>query len=109
MTLEPFHLGLCTLLFIFPGFLGSLFGIRVGKMVLWSYLLGCAGPALTAACAMTYKDPFVLPMNAAQRKEAKSAKISLAQVRGSDWLITAAFVMSRQPTQAQMGTFSSCL
>lgn len=49
-------------------------------MVLWSYLLGCAGPALTAACAMTYKDPFVLPMNPAQRKDAKSAKIALSQV-----------------------------
>ena len=49
-------------------------------MVLWSYLLGCAGPALTAACAMTYKDPFVLPMNASQRNDAKTAKINLAQV-----------------------------
>lgn len=49
-------------------------------MVLWSYLLGCVGPTLTAACAMTYKDPFVLPMNPAQRKDAKSAKIALAQV-----------------------------
>lgn len=58
----------------------ALDGIRVGKMVLWSYLLGCAGPALTAACAMTYKDPFVLPMNPVERKNAKSAKIALAQV-----------------------------
>lgn len=58
----------------------ALDGIRVGKMVLWSYLLGCAGPALTAACAMTYKDPFVLPMNPVERKNAKSAKIELAQV-----------------------------
>lgn len=49
-------------------------------MVLWAYLVGCAGPALTAACAMTYKDPFVLPMNAAERREAKAAKIALAQV-----------------------------
>ncbi|CAM9415731.1 unnamed protein product, partial [Ectocarpus sp. 13 AM-2016] len=57
---------------------------RVGKMVLWSYLLGCAGPALTSACAMTYKDPFVLPMNAAQRRDAKSAKIALAQESESD-------------------------
>lgn len=59
----------------------SVLRLRVGKMVLWSYLLGCAGPALTSACAMTYKDPFVLPMNAAQRRDAKSAKIALAQVR----------------------------
>lgn len=49
-------------------------------MVLWSYMLGCAGPALTAACAMTYKDPFVLPMHPAARKEAKAAKVALAQV-----------------------------
>lgn len=62
-------------------------------MVLWSYLLGCAGPALTAACAMTYKDPFVLPMNAAQRKEAKSAKISLAQV--GTMAVTAAVLQHR--------------
>lgn len=57
---------------------------RVGKMVLWSYLLGCAGPALTAACAMTYKDPFLLPMNPDQRRDAKSAKIALAQV--NEWV-----------------------
>lgn len=49
-------------------------------MVLWSYLLGCAGPALTAACAMTYKDPFLLPMNPDQRRDARMAKLALAQV-----------------------------
>lgn len=53
---------------------------RVGKMVLWAYMLGCAGPALMAACAMTYKDPFVLPMGTSERKQAKSAKLALAQV-----------------------------
>lgn len=50
-------------------------------MVLWAYLLGCAGPALTTACGMTYKDPFVLPANSEQSKQAKAAKLSLAQVR----------------------------
>lgn len=65
-------------------------------MVLWSYLLGCAGPALTAACAMTYKDPFVLPMNPAQRKEAKSAKISLAQVRRRDSLLLWSYFLPAQ-------------
>ncbi|CAM9232255.1 unnamed protein product, partial [Choristocarpus tenellus] len=57
---------------------------RVGKMVLWSYLLGCAGPSVSVACAMTYKDPFVLPMNSSQRQEAKQAKLSLAQGTESD-------------------------
>lgn len=49
-------------------------------MVLWSYMLGCVGPTLTAACAMTFKDPFVLPMHPAARKDAKAAKLALAQV-----------------------------
>ncbi|CAM9641447.1 unnamed protein product, partial [Discosporangium mesarthrocarpum] len=57
---------------------------RVGKMILWSYILGCAGPTVSVACAMTYKDPFVLPANSDQRTEAKQAKLTLAQGSESD-------------------------
>lgn len=34
---------------------------RVGKMVIWSYLLGCARVTAQMAVAMSYKSPFVLP------------------------------------------------
>ncbi|KAG5188009.1 hypothetical protein JKP88DRAFT_262359 [Tribonema minus] len=57
---------------------------RVGKMMLWAYMLGCAGTAVAVACAMSYKDPFVLPMSAAQKREAKAAKLALASGAESD-------------------------
>jgi len=34
---------------------------RVGKMVIWSYLLGCTRPMSQMAIAMSYKSPFSLP------------------------------------------------
>ncbi|CAN0385449.1 unnamed protein product [Ascophyllum nodosum] len=76
---------------------------RVGKMVLWSYLLGCAGPALTAACAMTYKDPFVLPMNAAQKREAKAAKLGLSQGSESDVIALLRALEGHAEAKAQGG------
>ena len=33
---------------------------RVGKMVVWSYLLGCVRVACNMAVAMSYKSPFAL-------------------------------------------------
>ena len=36
---------------------------QLGKMVMYGILLGCLDPALTLACAMAYRSPFLLPMN----------------------------------------------
>jgi Helicase associated domain (HA2)/Oligonucleotide/oligosaccharide-binding (OB)-fold len=58
---------------------------RVGKMVIWSYLLGCSRVAADMAVAMSYKSPFVLaPPH--QRKAADMAKVQLSQGSESDQL-----------------------
>jgi HrpA-like RNA helicase len=56
---------------------------RVGKMVLWSYVLGCARVASNMAVAMSYKSPFVLPVDG-QRRAAQAALVQLSQNSESD-------------------------
>ena len=70
---------------------------RVGKMVIWSYLLGCARVAANMAVAMSYKSPFVLPP-AHARKAADAAKVQLSQGSESDQ-VTVHFALE---TRAQL-------
>jgi HrpA-like RNA helicase len=56
---------------------------RVGKMVIWSYLLGCARVAANMAVAMSYKSPFILP-HESQRRAADNAKVELSRRSESD-------------------------
>lgn len=56
---------------------------RVGKMVIWSYLLGCARVASNMAVAMSHKSPFVLPRES-QRKAADNAKLQISLNSESD-------------------------
>ncbi|XP_036258923.1 3'-5' RNA helicase YTHDC2 isoform X1 [Molothrus ater] len=43
---------------------------HLGKMVLCAVVLKCLDPVLTIACALAYRDPFVLPMLASQKRAA---------------------------------------
>jgi ATP-dependent RNA helicase DHX36 len=56
---------------------------RVGKMVIWSYLLGCVRVASDMAVAMSYKSPFNLPQES-QRRAADAAKVQLSKNSESD-------------------------
>lgn len=56
---------------------------RVGKMVIWSFILGCARVASNFAVAMSYKSPFVLPSES-QRKAAEQAKVHISRGSESD-------------------------
>jgi len=56
---------------------------RVGKMVIWSYLLGCSRATSQMAVAMSYKSPFVLPPQH-QRREAEDRQVSLSKQSESD-------------------------
>jgi len=56
---------------------------RVGKMVIWSYILGCVRVASNFAVAMSYKSPFVLP-HESQRKVADQSRVSLSRGSESD-------------------------
>jgi hypothetical protein len=56
---------------------------RVGKMVIWSYLLGCSRVAAHFAVSMSYKSPFVLPSQQ-MRREAEKAQLELSRNSESD-------------------------
>jgi len=56
---------------------------RVGKMVIWSHLLGCALPISTMGVATSYKNPFNLPPPSL-RRAAEQAKIILSKQSESD-------------------------
>ncbi|XP_056393423.1 3'-5' RNA helicase YTHDC2 [Hyla sarda] len=43
---------------------------HIGKMVLCAVVLKCLDPILTIACTLAYRDPFVLPTQASQKRAA---------------------------------------
>jgi HrpA-like RNA helicase len=45
---------------------------RAGKMVIWSYILGCTRVACAMATGMSYRSPFTLPPPSMKEKAAKS-------------------------------------
>lgn len=56
---------------------------RVAKMVIWSYILGCARVTSDMAVAMSYKSPFTLPPTS-MRRAADTAKVQLSCNSESD-------------------------
>jgi len=56
---------------------------RVGKMLIWSYILGCSKEATSMAVASSYKSPFILPPPS-MRYDADEAKIELSRGTESD-------------------------
>lgn len=53
--------------------------VRIGKMMLYGAVLGCASPVLTVAACLSYKSPFVAPKD--QREAAERAKQDLVAER----------------------------
>uniref|UniRef100_A0A7S3VCU7 RNA helicase n=1 Tax=Chaetoceros debilis TaxID=122233 RepID=A0A7S3VCU7_9STRA len=56
---------------------------RLGKMIVWGYILGCAKDAVAMAVGMSYKSPFILPPPA-MRSEAEEAKLDISGDTESD-------------------------
>jgi HrpA-like RNA helicase len=75
---------------------------RVGKMVIWSYLLGCARSASSMGVAMSYKSPFVLPPTH-QRRAADKAKIALSDRSESDQITVLHALHGRDEIHRQRG------
>ncbi len=59
---------------------------RVGKMVIWSYILGCARVAANMAVAMSFKSPFVLPLEN-NRRAAQDSLVTLSANSESDQIM----------------------
>lgn len=80
---------------------------RVGKMVVWSYLLGCARATSSMAVAMSYKSPFVLPPTS-MRRAADNAKVQLSRGSESDQVtVLNALVERDQLSRRSQGAFYS--
>ena len=67
---------------------------RVGKMVIWSYLLGCSRAASNMAVAMSYKSPFVLPPPH-MRRAASQAMVELSKDSESDQITVMNVIQKR--------------
>ncbi|CAM9180880.1 unnamed protein product [Heterosigma akashiwo] len=76
---------------------------KLCKVVLWSYLFGCAGPALTIGCALASRDPFMLPYNDEQKKRAKSAKFNLSLGMESDFIALLQAIQQWDQTKRSRG------
>ncbi|KAG2466971.1 YTDC2 helicase, partial [Polypterus senegalus] len=55
---------------------------HLGKMVLCAVVLKCLDPILTIACTLAYRDPFVLPVQAAQKRAAMLCRKRFVRARG---------------------------
>mmetsp|Transcript_29257 Transcript_29257/g.79144 ORF Transcript_29257/g.79144 Transcript_29257/m.79144 type:complete len:1313 (+) Transcript_29257:175-4113(+) len=75
---------------------------RVGKMVIWSYLLGCTKVASQMAVAMAYKSPFVLPPPH-MRREAERSKLILSDHSESDQVTVLNAVVKRDQLKKKKG------
>ena len=79
---------------------------RVGKMVIWSYLLGCARVASTMAVSMSYKSPFVLPPPN-MRPSASQAMADLSAGSQSDQVTVLNVLLKRDQLCKRMGEYHS--
>ncbi|XP_052556919.1 3'-5' RNA helicase YTHDC2 isoform X1 [Tympanuchus pallidicinctus] len=60
---------------------------HLGKMVLCAVVLKCLDPILTIACTLAYREPFVLPMVASQKRAAMLCRKRLAAGTFSDHMV----------------------
>ncbi|XP_041811123.1 3'-5' RNA helicase YTHDC2-like [Chelmon rostratus] len=57
---------------------------HLGKMVLCAVVLKCLDPILTIACSLAYRDPFILPAQASQKRAALHCRKGFASSSFSD-------------------------
>jgi ATP-dependent RNA helicase DHX36 len=67
---------------------------EVGKMIIWSYILGCSKDASSMAVAMSYKSPFIIPPSH-MRREADEARVELSQGTESDQVLVLKVLQDR--------------
>lgn len=73
---------------------------RVGKMVIWSYVLGCTRVASQMAVSMSYKSPFVLPPSN-MRRDAERAQLALSNGSESDQITVFNAIVKRDELKKQ--------
>ncbi|KAJ8029622.1 3'-5' RNA helicase YTHDC2 [Holothuria leucospilota] len=81
---------------------------HLGKMVLYSIVLKCLDPILTIACALAYKDPFILPKHASQRRASHQVRKKYAANTFSDHMALLRAFQSWQRAKADGWEKSFC-
>ncbi|XP_029204296.2 3'-5' RNA helicase YTHDC2-like [Acropora millepora] len=81
---------------------------HLGKMVLYSVVLKCLDPVVTIACALAYRDPFVLPMYSAEKRAAAAARKKLILDPFSDHLVFVQVFRAWQRARSQGHDKSFC-
>jgi len=77
---------------------------RVGKMVIYSHLLGCARSAACMGVAMSYKSPFILPPPSV-RRSADTAKVELSKNSESDQVTILYALRKRDQLRQRQGAY----
>lgn len=60
---------------------------RLGKMLLYAVVLKCLDPILTIVCSLSYKDPFILPMQPSQKRAVTIVRKKFATGTFSDHMV----------------------
>ncbi|KFP87900.1 putative ATP-dependent RNA helicase YTHDC2, partial [Acanthisitta chloris] len=69
---------------------------HLGKMVVCAVILKCLDPVLTIACALAYRDPFVLPTLASQKRAAMLCRKRFTAGTFSDHMVLLKKIISFQ-------------
>lgn len=81
---------------------------RYGKMILYSVVLKCLDPILTIACALAYKDPFLLPSQPYQKRAAAMSRRKFAAGTFSDHMALLRAFQGWQKARAEGWERSFC-
>jgi HrpA-like RNA helicase len=80
---------------------------RAGKMVIWSYILGCARVACAMASGMSYRSPFILPPPSLKKMAAKSM-VELSNGSESDQFIMHFLLEKKDKCKTQNEFYNFC-
>jgi hypothetical protein len=73
----------------------------VGRLMVLGLMVGCGPNAIKTACAMSYRDPFVMPVNEQQKVKSKIMKRKLAADLPSDQIAVVRAVLQFNKVSAQ--------
>ncbi|GFU19130.1 3'-5' RNA helicase YTHDC2 [Nephila pilipes] len=74
---------------------------RLGKMILYSVVMKCLDPILTIVCCLSYRDPFLIPSQPAQKRAVAMAKRKFACDTFSDHMVLLRAFQAWQKAKAE--------
>ena len=75
----------------------------VGRQIVMGLITGCGPNIIRVVCGMSYRDPFVMPVNENQRAKSKAMKYKLANGMPSDQLTILQALLKYNDVSSQQG------